>query len=150
MKDQKDVIISIKGVQGVDENEEDTVELVTEGTYSFRNGQGVLSYMESEITGMEGTRTSFIFSPEKIVLSREGTLTSKMIFQEGLKSTFLYDTPYGSATMGLDTHRIRNNLGPKGGDMEIDYIVDFDHTVVGRNKFKINVREQKGGASANV
>ena len=85
-----------------------------------------------------------------MVLSREGTLTSRMIFQEGRKNTFLYDTPYGSATMGLDTHRIHSTLGPMGGDMEIDYIVDFDHAVVGRNKFRINVREQKGGAGANA
>ena len=40
--------------------------------------------------------------------------------------------------------------GPMGGDMEIDYIVDLDHGVVGRNKFRINVREQKGGAGANA
>ncbi len=146
----KDVIISIKGVQSLPQGESDSVELVTEGKYSFRDGHGELSYMESELTGMKGTRTSFIFTPEEVVLSREGTLTSRMIFQEGRKNTFLYDTPYGSATMGLDTHRIHSTLGPMGGDMEIDYIVDFDHAVVGRNKFRINVREQKGGAGANA
>lgn len=151
MKDvMKDVIISIKGVQSLPQGESDSVELVTEGKYSFRDGRGELSYMESELTGMQGTKTSVIFTPEEVVLSREGTLTSRMIFQEGRKSTFLYDTPYGSATMGLDTHRIHSTLGPKGGDMEIDYIVDFDHAVVGRNKFRINVREQKGGAGANA
>ena len=81
-----------------------------------------------------------------MVLTREGTLTSKMVFREGTKNTFLYDTPFGSATMGLDTHRIHSTLGPKGGDMEIDYVVDFDHAVVGRNKFRINVRERGGAA----
>ena len=99
---------------------------------------------------MKGTRTSFIISPEQVVLAREGTMTSRMIFREGIKNTFLYDTPYGSATMGLDTHRISSTLGERGGDMEIDYVVDLDHAVVGRNKFKINVREQKGGAEANA
>ena len=69
-----------------------------------------------------------------------------MIFRQGTKNTFLYDTPYGSTTMGLDTHSIRSTLGEKGGEMEIDYIVDFDHAVVGRNKFKINVREQARGS----
>ena len=113
----KDVIISIKGVQSLPQGESDSVELVTEGKYSFRDGHGELSYMESELTGMKGTRTSFIFTPEEVVLPREGTLTSRMIFQEGRKNTFLYDTPYGSATMGLDTHRIHSTLGPMGGDM---------------------------------
>ena len=142
----KDVIISITGVQNYPQGSDDAVELVTEGKYSFRDGKGVLSYMESELTGMQGTKTSFTFTPDEVVLSREGTLTSRMVFREGTKNTFLYDTPFGSATMGLDTHRIHSTMGPRGGDMEIDYVVDFDHAVVGRNRFRINVREQ-GGAT---
>ena len=142
----KDVIISITGVQNFPQGSDDTVELVTEGKYCYRDGKGELSYMESELTGMQGTRTSFTFTPTEVVLSREGTLTSKMVFREGTKNTFLYDTPFGSATMGLDTHKIHSNMGPRGGEMEIDYVVDFDHAVVGRNKFRINVREQGGAA----
>ncbi len=142
----KDVIISITGVQNFTQGSDDTVELVTEGKYSYRDGRGELSYMESELTGMQGTRTSFTFGPDEVVLSREGTLTSRMVFREGTKNTFLYDTPFGSATMGLDTHRIHSTMGPRGGEMEIDYVVDFDHAVVGRNKFRINVREQGGAA----
>ena len=142
----KDVIISKTGVQNFPQGSDDTVELVTEGKYCYRDGKGELSYMESELTGMQGTRTSFTFTPTEVVLSREGTLTSKMVFREGSKNTFLYDTPFGSATMGLDTHKIHSTMGPRGGDMEIDYVVDFDHAVVGRNKFRINVREQGGAA----
>ncbi len=142
----KDVIISITGVQNFPQGSDDTVELVTEGKYCYRDGKGELSYMESELTGMQGTRTSFTFTSTEVVLSREGTLTSKMVFREGTKNTFLYDTPFGSATMGLDTHKIHSTMGPRGGDMEIDYVVDFDHAVVGRNKFRINVREQGGAA----
>ena len=97
----KDVIISITGVQNFTQGSDDTVELVTEGKYSYRDGRGELSYMESELTGMQGTRTSFTFGPDEVVLSREGTLTSKMVFREGTKNTFLYDTPFGSATMAI-------------------------------------------------
>lgn len=140
----KDVIISIKGVQNFPYGEEDAIELVTEGQYSYRDGKGVLSYMESELTGLAGTRTSFLFAPDEVTIDREGTLTSRMTFREGRKNTFLYDTPYGSATLGLDTHRIRTSMGPRGGDMEIDYVIDLDHAVVGRNKFQINVKEQGG------
>ena len=128
----KDVIISITGTQDAPQGEDNTIELVTEGKYCFKDGRGKLTYMESELTGMAGTKTSFTFSPDEVVLSREGTLTSCMIFRQG--------------TMGLDTHSIRSTLGEKGGEMEIDYIVDFDHAVVGRNKFKINVREQARGS----
>ena len=48
----KDVIISITGVQNFPQGSDDTVELVTEGKYCYRDGKGELSYMESELTGM--------------------------------------------------------------------------------------------------
>lgn len=140
----KNVIISIVGTQRDEEGNPDSIELVTDGKYSFKDGHGFFSYMESSLTGLEGTRTTFVVSPMGVVMSREGTVNSQMVFEEGKKHYFLYDTPYGSATMGVNTHRVSARLGEHGGDMEIDYVVDFEHTVVGRNQFKINVREQKG------
>ncbi len=101
----KDVIISITGTQYSTQDADEAVELVTDGKYCFKDGHGKLMYTESALTGMEGTETSFLISPGKVILSREGTLTSRMVFREGTKNTFLYDTPYGSTTMGLDTRR---------------------------------------------
>ena len=43
----KDVIISITGVQNYPQGTDDSVELVTEGKYSFRDGRGELSYMRA-------------------------------------------------------------------------------------------------------
>lgn len=137
----KDVIISIVGTQTYDEDDKDTIELVTDGKYFQKNGETNLTYMESELTGLAGTKTTFTINPDAVVLSREGALNTRMIFEVGKKHYFLYDTPYGAATMGVNTSRIRQRLGENGGDMEIEYVVDFDHTVIGKNTFKINVRE---------
>ena len=141
----KDVIISIKGRQNDGGGEDNEIELVTDGEFAFENGEGVLSYMESELTGLEGTRTSFTISPMGVVLTREGSLNSRMIFEKGRKHEFVYDTPFGSTTMGVDTKNITVDLDEHGGDLEIEYVVDFQHAVVGYNLFKINVSEQKKG-----
>ena len=137
----KDVIISIKGMQNYGDGD-DAVEFVTDGQYGYADGCGKLIYMESELTGLEGTKTSLSFDPTRMVIEREGTLNSKMIFEQGKRHMFLYETPYGAATMAVDTRRVRANLGEHGGDMEIDYVVNFDHSAVGRNTFRIQVREQ--------
>jgi len=139
----KDVIISITGTQRHTPEEEDVVELVTAGQYEVDGREIKFSYWESELTGMAGTRTSFAVSPSGVVMSREGTLNSQMVFQEGRKHFFLYDTPFGATTMGVNTHRIQSNLGLHGGDIVIDYDIDLDQTVVGRNRFQINVRENE-------
>jgi len=145
----KDVIISVTGVQqGVDGP--DSMELVTAGKYGVSADEIRLTWEESELTGMEGTRTSLTVQPGSVVLSREGTLNTSMEFEEGKKHYFLYETPFGAATMGLDTHRIRNRLGTHGGDIDIEYVVDMDQNIVGRNRFYIQVREPKASHTGDI
>ena len=45
----KDVIISITGVQNFTQGSDDTVELVTEGKYSYRDGRGELSLIVGSV-----------------------------------------------------------------------------------------------------
>ena len=139
----KDVIISIKGTQNDPQGGDNIIELETDGVFAFENGEGTLSYMESELTGLDGTKTSFTISPMGVVMTREGSLNSRMVFEKGRKHNFLYETPFGSATMGVDTTNVSVSFDEHGGNMEIDYIVDFQHSVVGHNMFKIKVSEQR-------
>ena len=91
---EKPVIISIRGVQSLEPGEEDVMELVTQGVLRQEEGEGFsLSYLESELTGLEGTTTTFRIAPDRFTLRREGTLNSEMIFQEGQKHVSLYETP---------------------------------------------------------
>lgn len=140
----RQAMITIKGLQNDLAGEDNKIEFITDGTFGFENGSGFFSYMESELTGMEGTKTTFNLSPNYITMVREGTLNSQMVFQEGRKHNFLYETPFGSTTMGVDTKYINMELDERGGDVEIDYLVDMQQQVVAHNKFEINVSEQKG------
>ena len=99
----KDVIISVTGVQqGV--NGPDAMELVTAGQYGQDEKETLLTWQESELTGMEGTKTSLCVQPRSVVLSREGTLNTRMEFEEGRKRYFLYETPFGDAYFMACTH----------------------------------------------
>ena len=137
----KDVVISIRSRNQAGEDE-DTLDFVTDGLYSFDGEVACLTYLESEVTGMEGTRTSVMVMSDKVVVDRDGTITSRMVFQEGKKNAFLYDTPVGSATMHMNTRRILFRFNESGGELEIDYVLDLEHTFVTRNLFQIEVREQ--------
>ena len=137
----KNVIISIDTTYIYGPDEEETIEFTTDGVYIFENNIGYLSYYETEVTGMEGTRTSICIMPDSVVVDREGSISSQMIFKEGEKSSFVYDTPYGSATMGMDTRRIRHSMDSDGGELIIDYFVNIDSSTVTRNRFHVTVRE---------
>ena len=66
-----------------------------------------------------------------------------MDFSPGERNTFLYETPYGSATVGLETKRYASTLTEQGGTLEIEYVIDFDHAFVALNRMRIQVTEKK-------
>ena len=139
----KSVIISIKGKQSYEDVEDETIELVTEGLLA-KEGEGeyTLSYQESELTGLEGTLTTFQIENGRITLMRIGEVNSQMVFEEGRRHLSMYNPPYGALAVGVNTRRMRTTLGDDGGNIEIDYAIEIDHAVAGRNLFEINVREK--------
>lgn len=135
------VIISIKGRQ-VNENGPDEIELVTEGCMlRSMAGDFFLTYQETELTGLEGTTTTLRSDGPRITLIREGTVNSQMVFEEGKRHLSMYETPYGALSVGINTRRVRNTIGEGGGDLEIDYAIEIDNLLAGRNFFSMNVRK---------
>lgn len=139
---ENNVIISIRGQQAFEGAEEETVELVTEGVLQRESGGYTLSYQESEVTGLGGTLTTFQVEKDCITLLRVGEYNSQMVFQEGRRHMSLYETPYGSLSIGINTRRMRTQLSDRGGEIEIDYNIEIDHRVAGINAFQISVREK--------
>lgn len=139
---EKPVIISIRGVQALEPGDEDIMELVTQGVLRQEEGEGFsLTYLESELTGLEGTTTTFQVVPGCITLRREGTLNSEMVFQEGKKHVSLYETPYGGLMLGVNTHRAKASLGEQGGSLSIRYALEVDSQPIGENSFEIQITE---------
>jgi uncharacterized beta-barrel protein YwiB (DUF1934 family) len=136
----KKVLISIKGFQAAQHSDEESFELVTDGEYSLADGVAQFSYMESELTGYAGKKTSFLVEPDRVVLTRAGGLNGELIFSEGRKHHFVYETAYGSLTMGIDTQSITRQMDESGGQQEIHYVIDVDNIVMSRNSFMINVK----------
>ena len=141
---EKDVVISIKGMQKYDNTDPDVIELVTEGRLTREGNSYTLSYQESELTGLEGTLTTIQVDGEQITLMRMGEFTSQMVFQEGRRHLSMYNTPYGAMAIGVNTRHLLADLNDQGGDIEIDYAIEIDHAIAGRNVFQIQVKEAQG------
>ena len=142
---ETDVVISIKGMQTYEGMPPDVIELVTGGRLSRDGESYTLSYQESELTGLEGTLTTIQVDGEQVTLMRMGEFNSQLVFQEGRRHLSMYNTPYGAMTIGVNTHHLLAQLTDQGGDIEVDYAIEVDHAMAGRNIFRINVRETGGG-----
>jgi len=140
MNDMKKVLISIKGLPLLADSEDNAFELMTDGEYSRTNGVSTFSYIESSLTGLDGLLTTFDVEQDRVILRRGDGLSGDMIFSEEQKHHFLYDTPFGSVMLGIDTHSITKNMSDDGGNLEIRYDIEVDNVPVSQNVFKINIR----------
>ena len=142
---EKQVVISIKGMQKYVDTDPDVIELVTEGRL-IRRGKDdyILSYRESELTGLDGTETTIQVEGEQVTLMRVGEFNTQMVFREGRRHLSMYNTPYGAMAIGVNTRRLLADLNDQGGDIEIDYAIEIDHAIAGRNIFRIKVKEAEG------
>ena len=136
------VMLSIRGEQYFDGIDPDATELMTEGTMTMTENGIELSYEETSLTGMEGTTTRFQIKGPQVILTRSGTVNSQMVFEEGRQHTSLYETPFGELSVDIQTSVLKHNLTERGGLMEIKYSIAVEHTVTGRNCFKIRVRRK--------
>ena len=137
----KDVIINFRTISGMPHGKPDELDFMTDGYYTFDDNIGCISYEETEVTGMTGTRTSVIVMPNKVVVDRDGSITSRMVFEEGYDSEFPYRTPFGDTMLGLKTRMIKQDISERGGNVEIEYDLNIGHAMCSRNKLILDVKE---------
>jgi uncharacterized beta-barrel protein YwiB (DUF1934 family) len=138
---KKLVVIAVKGMQKYENAEPDAVELVTEGWFQRDGARYTIAYEESELTGLDNTRTTIQADGDRLTMVRMGEFNAQMVFQEGRRHLSMYNTPYGSMAIGVNTHHLLVDLNDQGGLIEIDYAIEVDHEVAGRNVFRITVKE---------
>ena len=138
---EKNVIISIRGLQSFEGSPDDSIELVTEGRLADHGDGGlILSYQESELTGMEGSRTTLKIEPKQITMTRTGTYPSQMRFAEHKREVGLYQTEMGSVAVSTHTSKLTSSIDENGGALAIDYTVEIDAALAGAHQFELSVR----------
>lgn len=142
---KQNVLITVRGTQ-MSEDGPQTVELLTKGTMTGRNGKFAISYTETELTGTPGVVSTFlILNPNRVVLTREGPVKSRMVFVKGVKDESLYDLGFGSLLLGVFTKDIEVDLTENGGRLFIDYIVEIEQAVANHNAYEVLIETIKAG-----
>lgn len=137
---QQQVLITLRGTQSFGAEQPEAIELITRGTMTGRNGKFAISYEETEMTGIPGVTTTFlIFNPRRIILTREGPIHARMVFEKDIKNDALYDMGFGALMVGILAKNIFVDLTEKGGKLEIDYIVEVEQSTSSRNRYELFV-----------
>lgn len=137
------VVITLRGKQLYEDMKPDSIELVTEGVMQWEGDCCTLSYLETELTGMGSTKTIIQIVGEEVTMMREGEVYSQMVFRQGKRHLSVYRTPYGEMTIGVHARHVLVDMDENGGDLELDYDIEMDHTLTGRNVFAIHVEPSR-------
>ena len=127
---KKDVWLTISSQQQFAGCDEENIDLQTAATLYERGGKYYIAYEESELTGLEGTKTTVKLDGKTVAPIRT----------EDERHVGLYQTPVGSE-MAIATHtsRVHNTIGEDGGHLIIDYTVEVDNSLMGEHHFEMTV-----------
>lgn len=136
-----DVIINIETNQKNSDGD-NKIELSTDGKLFYGGGKYYINYEESELTGFADSSTSIKAEGDIVTMTRRGRFRTKMVFKVGEKNLSYYDTAYGTIGMVVEARRVKNELSPSGGRLEIDYSLDYDNSELIKNFLKVDVRRK--------
>ena len=134
------VILSIRGKQFYDEQEPETIELVTEGTMEKTSGGWTICYEESDLTGMAGVTTCFQVAGDQIVLTRTGKLHSQMVFRIGQLHESLYQMEFGALMITVCATRIEHSITETGGTVDLTYGIDIEQSAGGVVEYHLDIK----------
>lgn len=95
--------------------EPDEIELFTEGEYRYQNGAAYYIYEETEISGLDGVKTTIKIKNKEASILRKGPFRTKLELIEKKTTSAKYETPYGPMDIEIYTYSIDSNIDEKTG-----------------------------------
>ena len=136
------IISSVKDENG----RQQPSEQICFGRMAEKNGTNYVFYEESEVTGLEGTKTTIKWNDERIIILRNGTLDHRQEFCQGLVDKSLYQTPYLKIPLETATKYLYTGFRKGVWNLEIEYSLSHSGQPYGDMKILIEIEEDtKGG-----
>lgn len=140
--EKEQFIMTLTSIQYADDDDSESVLDTEIQYYRDEDGDRVISYAESEATGMEGSVTQVRISPEDMVsILRTGNFQTHLVVQTGKKHFCHYETPFGDFAVGVSARWVDNHLTDDGGSLTLRYTVDANSTLLSDNEIRIAVRK---------
>lgn len=137
---EQKVLVRILSQQQYGEDEPEVSELTTIGTMEQEEEGIRIFYEESELTGLQGTTTTFLLRKDQITLKREGALQSEMVFAVDREHRSLYDMGMGALLITVRTIALVQAMGPQGGFVDVVYDLIIEDSVMGQVRYHMDVQ----------
>lgn len=137
-------ILSILNKQIID-TEKNNIKILTMGCYKKINNKYYIIYNEYPEDSLDKLTVSIlkIESSDYIILTKSGSIQSKLMLEKGKRHYCQYQTEFGDFTLGIYTKTIEYNFRQNSGNIYIKYFLDINSTLTATNEIFINIKENK-------
>ena len=135
-----EVLISIEATRTVDgqPSPENEYSFTTLGELSEENGNYLITYNESELTGFSGS-SSFLIEPSKVTFTRTGNANAQLVLEKNNKHYSYYDIIHGKMLISAVADKFAQNFNEHGGDLDVGYMLEINNQYSGYNTLNIKV-----------
>lgn len=144
MSNSKAVVLKIDSKIKMTGQEDQDMELMTEGKFYIKDEQFYFVYEESELSGMDGTRTMLKLGDERVTMRRFGQNDSELTFEAGIRYDALYKTPYGHFDMEVVASKVNYEVDAEG-NADIELIYEISIKGLGENKTFMKINSKAAG-----
>jgi len=141
----KDVLVSISGLQmavnDMESNDDEPIEILSAGTYYFKDGTHYI-FFEEVAEGLYGiTKTQIrISGRESLEVTKKGISNMHMLFEKNKNNRCFYKTPYGQLNLGICTSDIVIEETENNINIRADYALDVNYEPLSDCTIRINIK----------
>ena len=124
-----------------EEEEDDVIEIYTEGRLRTTSDSFSLTYEETELTGMKGAKTVVSYNkscPSLVSMTRTGNVNTALIFEPHKRHICSYNTPFMPFELCVRTLSMDNRL-ESDGEFALEYVIEIRGATAERNSLFLKI-----------
>ncbi len=137
---KKERVIKIKDLQCTPEGENDT-EVTAYGYLMGSANDYTLHFEEDFGDGMKSRTRITVKDQKSASILRTGDINTEITVEAGRRHSCSYSTPYGEIMIGVYAQDVFSAMSPKGGQLELNYTVDCNGSLIAKKQMIINVSD---------
>jgi uncharacterized beta-barrel protein YwiB (DUF1934 family) len=141
----KQVLLTIAGLQYMDEEFHEPVEIVTAGDYYYRNGKHFIRYDEAVEGSTEHISNTIKVCGDSMEVTKKGLANVHMVFEKNKKNMTCYATPFGSMTIGILASDVNVKESEENIDIQVQYSLEVNYEHFADCSIQMNIKSKDAG-----
>lgn len=139
----KDVLVKISGLQFAGEEDNDSIEVITFGTYYKKNNKHYVLYDEVMEGTAEVTKNVIKIGADSMEVTRKGPASVHMVFEKDKKNVSYYHTPFGNLLIGINAKSIQVDESDLDINVRVNYGLEINYEHVAECHITVDVKSKE-------